>query len=79
MNNEEKKELVRLACEGYIYESEDENFIRFAEDTFAEQCNHDDDIKEELNKMASKYFEKKAMKYMNKVDILEMDKAELNK
>lgn len=59
MNNEEKKELVRLACEGYIYEAEDENFIRFAEDTFAEQCNHDNDSKEELNKMASKYFEKK--------------------
>lgn len=68
MKNEEKKELVRLACEGYIYESEDENFIIFSESTFDEYCEkrNDDleeefdyDLQEELNKMASKYFEEK--------------------
>ena len=68
MNNEEKKELVKLACEGYIYESEDENFIIFSEYTFDESCKkrNDDleeefdyDLQEELNKMASKYFEEK--------------------
>ena len=59
MNNEEKKELVRLACEGYIYESEGKNFIRFAEDTFAEECGHYYSIMEELNKMAMEYFKNK--------------------
>ena len=55
MNNEEKKELVRLACEGYILEAEDENFIRFSIDTFAEG-NHD---KEKMSELASEYFREK--------------------
>lgn len=54
-----KEKLVEQACEGYIYEAEDENIIRFSEDTFAEECKHDYDLKEELNKMAMKYFENK--------------------
>ena len=70
MNNEEKEELVRLAYERYMYESEKENYIRFAEDTFAEQCNHDDDIKQELNNMAMEYFKKKIMKYMIKAHFI---------
>lgn len=48
-------ELIKKAYEGYILEAEDENFIRFSIDTFAEG-NHD---KEKMNELASKYFEEK--------------------
>ena len=48
-------ELIKKAYEGYILEAEDENFIRFSIDTFAEGNND----KEKMNELASKYFEEK--------------------
>lgn len=71
MNIEEKKKLVEQACEGYIYEAENENIIRFSEETFLEYYKTIDDdfneiynydLQEELNKMAMEYFENKGYK-----------------